>query len=272
MKKNKLRRRGYVVWCFSKIGVIFSVLVLTLLVYVIYKYVTCINASDAGNQLTGSFANAIIDVYAAPKGFEATYTLPATAQGNEYELLVVNSGKKGILANMNTTRCGTSCGGAVLNVPFINYPTPVKNLSENETTVIIRNEGNGVSIIRPGACCSCITITKFNYDAGGPTVDDSTVLNDEYVTFQNTCAFSCSLAGWTVKDRVVTRTPYTFKTVTLNENKKITLYSGAGTDISTKVYWNSVTLPNPAIWNNDGDTLYLRDQSGYLCLEYTYTV
>jgi hypothetical protein len=268
MKSN----RGYVVWAFSKIGVMMSVLILTLLLYLIYKYVSCITASDSGNQVAGSFADALIDVYAAPAGYEVTYELPAKAQGYAYELTVINSTKKGVLASMNESRCQNTCGGAVLNVPFINYPVPVKNLSENETTVIIRNEGSGVSIIRKGVCCSCISVDEMHYDAGGPAVDDSEVLNDEYVVFKNNCAFSCDLADWTVKDRIVTRLPYSFGSINLGGNSEITLHSGDGVDSSLDVYWDSTTLPNPAIWNNDGDTLYLRDSSGYLCLEHTYTV
>jgi len=65
---------------------------------------------------------------------------------------------------------------------------------------------------------------------------------------------------------------YTFPKFILRGNGEVTLHSGKGLDTIVDLYWenhgNSGTCP--AIWNNAGDTLYLRDSRGNLVLEYSY--
>jgi len=96
----------------------------------------------------------------------------------------------------------------------------------------------------------CVVITNFNWDAKG---DDRQNLNDEYVTFQNVCNFSISLKGWSVSDAAWHI--YQFGERTLSAGAKITLHTGSGDENVTDLYWGR-SWP---VWNNDGDTLYLRD-------------
>jgi hypothetical protein len=46
----------------------------------------------------------------------------------------------------------------------------------------------------------------------------------------------------------------------------VTLYSGCGADTGSARYWCNST----AIWNNDGDTLFLRDSVGNTVATYAY--
>lgn len=112
----------------------------------------------------------------------------------------------------------------------------------------------------------CINVSYFHWDANG---NDCENLNDEYVTFKNTCDFSCDVGGWTVKDES-SREPYTFPSFTLGSGATVTLYTGFGTDSSTELYWGSIGRSCNAIWNNNGDTLYLRNSDGYLVLDHSY--
>jgi hypothetical protein len=116
-------------------------------------------------------------------------------------------------------------------------------------------------------CANCLGI-DVHYDAGGNHTDDKDDLNDEYVTLENSdCMIPCELKDWKIKDNTSKR--YTFKDVTIPVGGTLTLHSGNGTDTETDVYWNSNYMPNPAIWNNDGDTLFL-SYNGQLLQKYTY--
>ncbi|MFZ2455778.1 MAG: lamin tail domain-containing protein [Candidatus Altiarchaeia archaeon] len=116
-------------------------------------------------------------------------------------------------------------------------------------------------------CANCLGI-YVHYDAGGPTVDDRENLIDEYVTLKNIdCMIPCQIKDWKIKDNA--SRGYTFKDVTIPVGKTLTLHSGNGADNQTDAYWNSAYLPNPAIWNNDGDTLYL-SYEGLLLQTYAY--
>ena len=108
----------------------------------------------------------------------------------------------------------------------------------------------------------CIVIVEFNYDAVG---NDNENLNGEYVTFQNNCDGSVKMDSWVVKDEATNS--YTFKTFALGSNSKVTLYTGSGNDAADKLYWNKKQY---AVWNNGGDTLFLRDEKGNLVLSYSY--
>lgn len=112
----------------------------------------------------------------------------------------------------------------------------------------------------------CIGILYFHWNAEG---NDCYNLNDEYVTFKNTCSESIDMAGWTVKDEA--NHIYTFPDFSLAGGAIVTLYTGAGKDTTTELYWDSSGYQCNAVWNNDGDTLYLRDMNGNLVMSYSYS-
>jgi micrococcal nuclease len=105
----------------------------------------------------------------------------------------------------------------------------------------------------------CVAITDVQHDPDG---NDNYRLTQEYVTFQNTCTRAIGMDAWTVKDAGTSQ--YTFDAYTLQPDGAVTLRTGRGDDNATDVYWGQ----RQAVWNNDGDALYLRDDSGQ---QVTYT-
>jgi len=116
-----------------------------------------------------------------------------------------------------------------------------------------------------GGLSKCIGILYFQWNAEG---NDCYNLNDEYVTFKNTCTQSIDMTSWTVKDEA--NHIYTFPDFNLAGGTTVMLYTGNGIDTTAELYWNSSGHQCNAIWNNDGDTLYLRDVTGNLVISYSY--
>lgn len=144
--------------------------------------------------------------------------------------------------------------------PNIKYSNEFKK-AEEEAKIA------GRGVWQPSESLSkCIGILYFHWNAEG---NDCYNLNDEYVTFKNTCSQSIDMMGWTVKDEA--NHIYTFPDFSLAGDATVTLYTGSGKDTATELYWGSSGYPCNAIWNNDGDTLYLRDMSGNLVISYGYS-
>ncbi len=108
----------------------------------------------------------------------------------------------------------------------------------------------------------CIHITDFHSNADG---DDNYNLNDEYVTFGNKCSYSIDMNDWTVKDETASHI-YTFPSFIFHGKAAFTLYTGTGADTDSALYWGRTSGNYASIWNNGGDTLFLRDSNGYLVL------
>lgn len=99
-------------------------------------------------------------------------------------------------------------------------------------------------------------------DAAGADAEN---LNDEYVVFENAGDEPLDLSGWTVRDEA--DHVYTFPDGTvLAAGGTLTLYTGTGTDADANRYWGSAR----PIWNNDGDTVIVRDVDGETVLEASY--
>ncbi|MEF8842536.1 MAG: lamin tail domain-containing protein [Haloarculaceae archaeon] len=106
-----------------------------------------------------------------------------------------------------------------------------------------------------------MSVVEINADAEG---NDNENLNDEYVVLENTGAEDFDLSGWTVSDAA--GHGYTFDSFTLQPGERVTLYTGSGTDTGTSVYWGR----SSAVWNNDGDTVTVRDADGDVVAERSY--
>lgn len=87
-------------------------------------------------------------------------------------------------------------------------------------------------------CSGCIKLVELNHIDPG-----------EYVLLENICNFNCDLDRWTIKDDATHLTVLDFE-IKSKEKKKID-YEGR-------------------VWNDVGDTLYLRDNSGLLVIFYRY--
>jgi hypothetical protein len=180
-------------------------------------------------------------------------------------LNIISGEKRGILVDVSGTRCGPAKGGAPMNSVIKEYPTPVKASDEENVTILIKNMGDGVKIAKRERCVKCIDLDEFHYKGA----DDCKNPNNEYVKLRNKCDTACDLTGWTIKDRK--GHGYVLPSHQLDAGSAVAIYSGCGTDNLDELYWcyDAGGLCD-AVWNNDGDTLYLRDSGGFLCLEYTY--
>lgn len=142
----------------------------------------------------------------------------------------------------------------------ISYPFPpnTKYLDKFEVAQEeARNSQIGIWALSPFT----LTVSSLHADAEG---DDSANLNDEYVIFENIGNSPLNMTYWTVQDEA--NNFYIFSTFFLENESSVTLYTGSGIDTATKLYWES---PDP-IWNNDGDSLFLRDAEGLLVTYYSY--
>jgi micrococcal nuclease len=113
----------------------------------------------------------------------------------------------------------------------------------------------------------CIYITNFHFNAAG---DDNYNLNDEYVTLGNRCSYSIDMASWTIKDETASHL-YTIPSFTFQAGSTFTLFTGTGTNTNSALYLGRTSGNYAAIWNNNGDTLFLRDSSGNLVLSQSYS-
>jgi len=87
---------------------------------------------------------------------------------------------------------------------------------------------------------------------------------DESVTIQNLGGQAATLTNWTVRD--LADHVYTFGTFTLNAAGTVRVWTSCGTDTLTDVYQCS----GSPIWNNDGDTAFLRNENGGLVSQFSY--
>jgi competence protein ComEC len=107
-----------------------------------------------------------------------------------------------------------------------------------------------------------LVVADIDPDPDGP---DREHLAEEYVVFENAGDEPLDLSGWTVADEAG-RT-YTFPDgYVLEAGATVTLRTGTGTDTDTDLYWGS----GSPVWNNDGDTVIVRNSEGDPVLRETY--
>ena len=109
-----------------------------------------------------------------------------------------------------------------------------------------------------------IRITQIQYDSPGSDTGSNASLNTEWVRITNTTAQNRSLSGWTLKDKQ--GFTYRFPTFTLNAKASVVVYTGKGSATITKRYYNRSWY----VWNNTGDSAYLRDSKGVLKDSWTF--
>jgi len=107
----------------------------------------------------------------------------------------------------------------------------------------------------------CVGISQFRYNAWG---NDNENLNGEFVTFRNFCTYPVDMTNWVIHDE--RGTTFTFPCFIAQNKTRFTLYTGAGSNNETALYWNN----GWPVWNNDGDTLKLLNPSGTPMLDYSY--
>ena len=108
-----------------------------------------------------------------------------------------------------------------------------------------------------------VRITALRYDGPG---SDRVAPNGEWVELTNRGDRPVDLSGYMLKDEGLHL--YTFGPVTLAPGATVRVYSGRGSDTATELYWG---LAGEEVWDNDGDTAYLRDPTGAFVDYFSYT-
>ena len=107
-----------------------------------------------------------------------------------------------------------------------------------------------------------LTVAEVTADASG----DDLEAPQENVVFENDGSGPLDLTGYTVSDETDKR--YQFPDgFTLQSGDRVTLYSGAGTDTDTELYWGRTGV---GVWNNGSDTVFVRDASGSTAVSHSY--
>jgi micrococcal nuclease len=104
---------------------------------------------------------------------------------------------------------------------------------------------------------------EVNADAPG---DDSVNLVGEWVRFTNVGPDPVDLDGWEVADESASNR-YRFSDLVLEPGAGVTLSSGCGPDDDTSRFW---CVSASAVWNNSGDTVFLRDPQGNIVVSLSY--
>ena len=125
-----------------------------------------------------------------------------------------------------------------------------------------------VGLWAPDACgtatiASGVIEVTVNADPPG---DDTDALNGEWVEFTNTTGDEIDLDGFTVADESASNR-FTFDNAAIAPLGTLRLVTGCDTDTDTVVHWCAT---GSAVWNNDGDTVFLRDRSGNIVVATTY--
>ena len=107
-----------------------------------------------------------------------------------------------------------------------------------------------------------VKIIHIEADAPG---DDNDNPNGEWLEITSQGTSSIDLTGYTLKDEA--NHIYTFGPFQLAPGATVRLHSGPGEDTEKELYWGFV---GQAVWNNGGDTAYLRDPQGNLVDVYAY--
>ena len=109
---------------------------------------------------------------------------------------------------------------------------------------------------------SGLALVEINADAGG---NDNENLTGEYLVFENQGNETLEMGGWTIEDEAGHRfvVPDGFA---LDPGDRVVLYTGHGPDSERALYWGA----EQAIWNNDGDTVFVYDAGRNRRLERAY--
>jgi micrococcal nuclease len=89
--------------------------------------------------------------------------------------------------------------------------------------------------------------------------------NGEWAEIVNEGSEAVNLEGYSLKDAATHI--YTFPAFTLQPGATVRLYTGQGKDDARSLYWG---LAGEAVWNNGGDSAFLRDSEGNLVDDYSY--
>ena len=100
------------------------------------------------------------------------------------------------------------------------------------------------------------------FDAPG---NDNENKNEEFVCFSNLGSQPATLTGWTLRDSY--GWTYIFPEFTLEVSGRVIVRTGCGENTEADLFW---CKDETAVWNNDGDCVYLIDSEGEQVVAYCY--
>jgi hypothetical protein len=115
------------------------------------------------------------------------------------------------------------------------------------------------------ASTSGARITAIYFDSPGADRGGNTSLNGEWVRIKNYTSTRKTLTGWTLRDRQ--NHVYKFPSFSLAAGASVRIHTGSGTNTGSNLYWRKSWY----VWNNTGDTAYLRNAAGTLRDTCAYT-
>ena len=114
-----------------------------------------------------------------------------------------------------------------------------------------------VAVSDPASAAPSLRFHGTQYDSPGVDNRSNASLNAEWISLINTGSRAVNLTGYKISDR--SGRVYTFGNVSIAANGgRLWLHTGAGTNTTKHRYWGSGNY----IWNNTGDTAYLRRPTG----------
>ena len=116
--------------------------------------------------------------------------------------------------------------------------------------------GSALLVAPSASAATTVKIDYVYFDSPGSDTGSNSSLNAEYVRLKNVSSTSRKITGWTLRDK--TGYTYTFPSFTLKPGSTLKVRTGKGTASSYNRYYNFTWY----VWNNSGDTAYLRNASG----------
>ncbi|WP_328462116.1 lamin tail domain-containing protein [Actinoplanes sp. NBC_00393] len=109
----------------------------------------------------------------------------------------------------------------------------------------------------PAPAVGSVQFTRIQFNAPGKDTKKNKSLNGEYFRITNKTKKTINLKGWTVRDAAGNLYRFT-TTLNLRAANSVIVRTGKGTSSSSLRYWGRTSH----VWNNGGDTAYLRTGAG----------
>jgi hypothetical protein len=162
---------------------------------------------------------------------------------------------------------GTKRGLSRYNISANNWTTFTQyGDSEDELDMVtprveraVKRGSFGAKVSRPAH--RDVEIAEINSDPPGRDEED---LNGEWVRIINITDSTVDMTGFTLSDYA--GHVYQFGELLLPGGSAVMVFTGSGADTPTSLYWESKT----PVWNNRGDTAYLKYANGELVDVYSY--
>ncbi len=119
---------------------------------------------------------------------------------------------------------------------------------------------SGMGIWNKSEYSDCIELETLHYNARG---EDDKNLTDEFFVIRNSCDKLIAAENWGVRNTFNT---FSMPDFSLNPGSEMKIISGSGRNSDNEIFISS----KRPIWNNKGDTLYLKDAEGRIILSKSY--